>query len=464
MSYEGDFTTANTIYVYFGTYDSNDPSASVVVSDFVVGDIVIYKNGSVTQRTSTNGFTLLDTDGIDFDGIVGIHGFSIDLSDDTDVGFYAAGGEYMIKVGPVTIDAATVNLKAATFSIERTGGAIALLKGTNSLANIEDKIDIIDTNVDQIETAVITNAAGVDISADILTIDNFVDNLEARVPDTISLANINAEVDTAIVDANLDHVVIATFAVETDGSNSTTQVRTNLAEATDDHYNRMMVLFTSGAEAGQSRRILDYVGLTGIVSWNRALTGTPADTVTGVILPFHDEVDLLAATQTSLDAIETDTSTTLDNLVDDLETRVPDTISLANINAEVDTALNTAIPGGPTANSINQRVLAIDDLTQAGGSGDLAAMLTDTSTTLDDLVDDLESRIPATFSENSQGLPPITPTLVEAIMYLYMNWRNASTTTATVRSTKNNAGTTICDATMSDNSTTFDQGIMTTGA
>jgi hypothetical protein len=62
--------------------------------------------------------------------------------------------------------------------------------------------------------------------------------------------------------------------------------------------------------------------------------------------------------------------------------------ALASINAEVDTALNTAIPGSPTANSINERIAAIDDLTQAGGSGDLAAILTDTGTTLD-------GRIPA---------------------------------------------------------------------
>lgn len=33
----------------------------------------------------------------------------------------------------------------------------------------------------------------------------------------------------------------------------------------------------------------------------------------------------------------------------------------ADVNAEVDTALNTAIPGSPTANSVNERVKAIDD-------------------------------------------------------------------------------------------------------
>ena len=166
--YLGDFTTSNTIYVLFNTFDSNDPSASVTLTGLALGDILIYKNGSVTQRSSTAGFVLLDTDGIDFDARTGIHGFSIDLGDNTDAGFYAVGNEYIIVVASVTVDAATVNFVAGSFSIERTGGVLALLKGTNSLANIEDKIDIIDTNVDQIETAVITNAAGADIAADII--------------------------------------------------------------------------------------------------------------------------------------------------------------------------------------------------------------------------------------------------------------------------------------------------------
>lgn len=62
------------------------------------------------------------------------------------------------------------------------------------------------------------------------------------------------------------------------------------------------------------------------------------------------------------------------------DTKIPDTLSLANINAEVDTALNTAVPACPTANSINQRVVAIDVLTEASGAGDLAAILADTGT------------------------------------------------------------------------------------
>ena len=44
-----------------------------------------------------------------------------------------------------------------------------VMRGTDSAAT-EAKQDIIDTNIDQIETAVITNAAGVDIAADIIAL------------------------------------------------------------------------------------------------------------------------------------------------------------------------------------------------------------------------------------------------------------------------------------------------------
>lgn len=150
--YLGDFTTANTVYVGFNTFDSNDPSASVTLTGLAVGDIKVYKNGSTTERSSTAGFTLLDTDGTDFDGNTGIHGFSLDLSDNTDSGFYAAGGEYMVVVASVTVDGATVNFIAATFSIERTGGALALLKGTNSLSDIEGKIDTLTSDLTAVKT------------------------------------------------------------------------------------------------------------------------------------------------------------------------------------------------------------------------------------------------------------------------------------------------------------------------
>lgn len=119
----GNVPAGTTLYVPFHTFNSS--GASVTISNFAVGDIGIYKNGSTTQRSSTNGFTLLDTDGIDFDSLTGIHGFSVDLSDNTDAGFYAVGSFYWIVVGPITANTQTVQFVAATFRIvtaENTSG------------------------------------------------------------------------------------------------------------------------------------------------------------------------------------------------------------------------------------------------------------------------------------------------------------------------------------------------------
>ncbi len=102
----GDVPVDDTLYLPFDTYDSN--GASVTITGLAVTDIEIYKDGVVTTRASDNGYTLLDTDGIDFAGTVGLHGFSVDLSDNSDVGFYVAGSTYWVNVDAITVDSQTV--------------------------------------------------------------------------------------------------------------------------------------------------------------------------------------------------------------------------------------------------------------------------------------------------------------------------------------------------------------------
>jgi len=122
----GNVPAGSVLYIPFTSY--NSAGASVTLTGLAVTDIEIYKNGSTTQRASDNGYTLLDTDGIDFDGITGLHGFSIDLSDNSDSGFYAAGAQYWVVVSTVTIDGQTVTLLACTFRIQDdppTAAAIA---------------------------------------------------------------------------------------------------------------------------------------------------------------------------------------------------------------------------------------------------------------------------------------------------------------------------------------------------
>lgn len=102
--------------VMFSSY-AGATGASVTLTGLAVTDIEIYKDGSVTQRASDAGYTLLDTDGIDFDGITGIHGFSIDTSDNTDAGFYTVGAWFTVVVSAVTVDSQTVNFIACQFRL-----------------------------------------------------------------------------------------------------------------------------------------------------------------------------------------------------------------------------------------------------------------------------------------------------------------------------------------------------------
>jgi hypothetical protein len=117
MSYPIFYVPAGDVLpVLFATY-AGSTGASVTLTGLAVTDIEIYKDGGVTQRASDAGYTLLDTDGIDFDGTTGIHGFSIDTGDNTDAGFYTVGAWFHVVVSAVTVDSQTVNFIAAAFRL-----------------------------------------------------------------------------------------------------------------------------------------------------------------------------------------------------------------------------------------------------------------------------------------------------------------------------------------------------------
>ena len=76
---------------------------------------------------------------------------------------------------------------------------------------------------------------------------------------------------------------ITTGAVNDVGA-TTTDFDTDLSEASDDHYNDLAMVFTSGNLKGQVRRITDYTGSTKNCSFTTAWTEAPADTDTFIIL------------------------------------------------------------------------------------------------------------------------------------------------------------------------------------
>lgn len=348
VPYYGDFPEDAMVYIPFNTFTSDDPSASVTISNLADTDIYYHKNGSDTDY-SADAATAVS---IDFDGITGNHMLAIDTSENA---YFATGSEIAVRMEGTTVDGATINAWIGAFSIERAGGAIALLK---AMLDVNNRVDVgswlgqavtlstgnkPDVNIDEINddtTAVFTLrdwlGKGIRLTADSGTTTTLVDAGLTQADDywngallifrtgtnigrTAIITDFDAGTDTltfapAMPDAvtsegfalipglgwsdvraissdataadNLKAMLngMTTGTVETDGSNSTTQVKTDLAEGTDDHYDVMTILFTSGAEAGQSRLITGYTGASGTVKWNAPLTGTPATAATFVII------------------------------------------------------------------------------------------------------------------------------------------------------------------------------------
>lgn len=115
----GTVRPGSTIRIPFATFDKDDGS-SITMTNFAAADILIYKDGSTTERASTSGYTATT----DFDSKTGRHLIVIDLADNSTANFFAAGSEYHVLVDSVTVDAVTVGTWVARFRIGYDGAIL----------------------------------------------------------------------------------------------------------------------------------------------------------------------------------------------------------------------------------------------------------------------------------------------------------------------------------------------------
>jgi hypothetical protein len=139
----------------------------------------------------------------------------------------------------------------------------------------------------------------------------------------------------------------------------------------------------------------------------------------------------------------------------------------AQVNDEVDSALNTAIPGSPTADSVNERIKAMDDKLPSSaylkGSGDADGGM-DTADKGDVNAEVVDCLNVDTYAEPGQEAPAATNTLVKKIGYLFKFLRNRISTIATTIKVYADDGTTVDQkSTISDDLTTFERGEFGTG-
>lgn len=303
----GNVPANSTLYIPFASYGKTN-GESITLTGLAVTDIEIYKNGSVTQRASDAGYALLDTDGIDFDGLTGIHGFSIDLSDNTDANFYAVGSFYWVVVSSVTIDSQTVNFIAATFRIvaaEAIAGKpkvdvdawLGTAAATPTVAGVPE-VDVThiagsttDVSTIPASVAAILVDTGTTLDGKIDAIDNFIDteiaDIQARLPAALTGGG-NMKVDVLAVSGSTGAAdkmeALARTIVEgvcDTGGTTTAIVASSLTPAStvNDQFNGLLIKFadntTTAALRGQGTRITDFVHATQTFTVD-ALTTAPA--------------------------------------------------------------------------------------------------------------------------------------------------------------------------------------------
>lgn len=395
----------STIKIPFATYSSDDPSASVTITGLAVTDIEVYKDLGTTQRASDSGYALIDTDGIDIDGVTGIHAFTIDLSDNTTAGFWAAGSHYTVVVASITVDGATINFIPVTFEI---GYPDAILNTTIATLSSQTSFTLAAGPADddalngcvllahdvasgvQICLGVISDYIGssltVTLAADpgIFTMAA-TDNIAIFPPvntkwlgTTVQTANdVGADVDAILVDTG------TTLQAELDGIQADTEDIQGRLPAALVNGRMDSSIDDTGLEAGAVAAINATVD-TALTDYDPPTRAELTSDINSVLAKLQGYVQLLARSDA---AIATDLSTELGEINADEGSGAGDydnaTDSQEALQAEHD-ATQSAVG---TVDTVADAIQAVtDNLPDSGALSDLAEVLTDTGTTLPALI------------------------------------------------------------------------------
>jgi hypothetical protein len=139
------------------------------------------------------------------------------------------------------------------------------------------------------------------------------------------------------------------------------------------------------------------------------------------------------------------------------------TVTTANVETAVSTIMNTAIPGSPTANSINERIATMDTAyTAARGAAldyldaSVAARATPAQVNAE-VVDVLD--VDATWDELTPGARPVNPTITQILRFIYQVSRNKMEITDSTITFYQDDGTTPCFAfSRADDGSTYTRG------
>ena len=213
--YLGQIDASSTVYIYFTTH-AQTGAAVAPSSGFEAADVRLYKNGSSTERSSNAGWTMTSP----FDSVTGLHCLAIDLSDNTDAGFYAAGSKYTAVLVPdETVDGLAVVRVLAYFNIGPVSANVTQFGGTALTAASgipEVKVASIAANAitaTAINADAITAAKIADGAIDAATFASGAINAAAIAADAITDAKVASDVTIASVTGAVGSVTGAVGSV-----------------------------------------------------------------------------------------------------------------------------------------------------------------------------------------------------------------------------------------------------------
>jgi hypothetical protein len=313
IPYIGDFAVNSTLRYFYASNAAGGASAARTTA----GAYRVYKNISTTERTSSAGIT--DFSG--FDSVTGLNAVTIDLSNNTDAGFYAAANDYVVVLVGAVVDGQTVNVPLFQFSIANrsptvtvssiNAGAITntsiannaiILRLANDALPSNARFTTYDTfsgypllsqsaqhqvsitgshhaaaDVHEFQPNVITNNA---------TDASFLAEIADAVWDEIASGHTIADSFGKLLD-NLASVYTGITGVVTSTVVATYNTFSTNLSALDDTYNEQTIVFTTGTCAGQSVPVTDYNQLNGYITTEDPFTSQPQPGDVFSIIPIH---------------------------------------------------------------------------------------------------------------------------------------------------------------------------------
>ncbi len=390
-----------------------------------------------------------------------------------------------------------IHLADARFAVANARHLLVSISGATNLAQCDvlvpltdyDPYDAVRAGLTALPNAAadaagglpISDAGGLDMDAILVDTNSLNDT---KIPDTISLANINAEGDTALTDYDavvpadlptnfadlsitatsgrvdvgswLGTAVTALPALSTGTAQAGAAGTITLAAgevAVDDYYNGTRVVLTGGTGAGQSRIITDYFNGSKIANVSPNWATNPDGTTTY-------EIQAATADVTTIERVDA-TDQIRDAILDDA-TRFSGA-SIAAIVADTN-ELQTDWADGGRLDLIVDAVLVDTAEIGAAGAGLTAVPWNENWDA--EVESEVNDAIDTAISELGVGAPTATPTIRTAIMLMYMALRNklvVQTSGTDALEVYNDAGTKIAQKLLTDDGSDYTEAEMTSG-